>query len=336
MEAIEKRFRFYQKSIFFSDFNIEQHKKPSQHIEPVGQKNAKKIQFSDQLYNPLYSPNNSMIRPQHNSTKPPKTTPSIGNNTISFYSPKVLNRPVTVNPTPIHIQDPKSHFVEDSKQFKTESYLNRIPKSNELSKPRIQIKTSNNDMQTKPAQLFESVKIKQHEFQGQSYTSRSNPQHQQYQHFQQTNVNDSSTMPILASPQVSPKTANGVPHLYRLPTSLLKKQAKISNDEISKYLTYRKKVNHSIIHNNTSKLITNLNRINHAKSLENVKSQNQQQQQNNLAQFKSNSMMTDLMTKQPACGDGGGSKDKHTHESTFTSQVKEVLFCFTYISQNRE
>jgi len=311
METIEKRFRFYQKSIFFSDFNIEQQKKFNNQIQPVS--SSKKLPFSDRLYNPLYSPNNCMTRPEKNFTKPPRTTPSIGNNTISFYSSKVLNRPVTVNPTPIQVNDTnqvKGNFVDNSKQYKAEIYLNRLLKNNDSKRYKPELKTSKSDLQIKSTQLFEGIKVNQYGFQNQESTSKSNPQLQK--NFpQQIPQKESSAITSLISPQLNTKAASGVPHLQKLPASLLKKQTKISNDEISKYLTYRKKVNHSIIHNNnTSKLITNLNRINHAKSLENVKTQN------DLAQFKSNSMINELMIKQPTL-----ESCREKPESNFTSQV---------------
>ena len=157
MEAIEKRFKFYQKSIFFSDLNIEQ----QQGVKNRLNRNLKLEQTATQM---------NMAKFQEQPVKPPKTTPSIGNNTITFYSPKVLNRPVTVNPTPL--VDPKSQYIENAKHFKTETYLSRLLKAEKSKKFEHKVILGKNpstenqliDQHNKPIHAFENIKIKQHIF----------------------------------------------------------------------------------------------------------------------------------------------------------------------------
>ena len=153
MEAIEKRFKFYQKSIFFSDFNIEH------------QQGKTKRNLIDQPAINLNQTNSSINRTQ--LAKPPKTTSSIQNNSNSFYSPKTLHRPVTVNPTQVY--DPKNQFVENAKHFKTETYLSRLLKTENNKKlqpkPLLQKNINlENETPLKFTSTHENVKIKQHHF----------------------------------------------------------------------------------------------------------------------------------------------------------------------------
>lgn len=153
MEAIEKRFKFYQKSIFFSDFNIEHQQ---------GKTNRRNL--IEQPAINLTRTHTSISKPQ--LPKPPKTTSSIQNTNSTFYSPKTLHRPVTVNPTQVY--DPKSQFVENAKHFKTETYLSRLLKAenNKKLQPKPLQKNNNieNETPLKFTSTHENVKIKQHHF----------------------------------------------------------------------------------------------------------------------------------------------------------------------------
>lgn len=157
MEEIDKRFRFYQKSIFFSDLGLDQYEKSTKRVQ--------------QLMSPP-SPGVVASVAGKGLAKPPKTMSSIGNNTITFYSPKVLNRPVTVNPTPL--VEPKSQFVESVKNAKAETYLARLPRADNAKKftpkpllgrnPSLDSHLANHQDTLASRQAFENIKIRQHVF----------------------------------------------------------------------------------------------------------------------------------------------------------------------------
>lgn len=165
MEEIDKRFRFYQKSIFFSDLSLDQYDKQS------AKPRVHQHQHQQQREQPLSPANGLASAAGKGLAKPPKTMSSIGNNTITFYSPKALNRPMTVNPTPLI--EPKSQFVESVKNAKAETYLTRLLRSDNGKKfapkpllgrnPSLDTHLANQDTFAS-RQAFENIKIKQHVF----------------------------------------------------------------------------------------------------------------------------------------------------------------------------
>ncbi len=163
MEEIDKRFRFYQKSIFFSDLAMDQYERNSRKL------NHDQAHSGSSLNNRQDLMNNSINKTS--STKPAKTMASIGNNTITFYSPKVLNRPMTVAPT--QLVEPKTQFIENVKSStkNADTYLGRLLKSENSKKftpkpllgrnPSLDSHLVN---ETFAKQSFENIKIKQHVF----------------------------------------------------------------------------------------------------------------------------------------------------------------------------
>ena len=264
MEALEKRFKFYQKSIFFSEFNTEQQKNHKEEHAKLEKKT-----HDSQLNNQT---NKSIL----------KGTP---HNTPVILSPRVSHRPTTVNAS---LFDPKAHFIESAKHFKTETYLSRLLKTenNKKLNPK-SVPTKESQMSEPPLrpQAYENIKIKQHVFG--RYSSKSNSpiiltnnpspslRQQPQQHYEATipQLNKSVASSSLSN---SPKPA----------INYLKKPNKLSNDDITKYLTYRKKSNNMI---NTSKLITSLNKINNSK-----KNQTSNQEE---ANYKLNSTISDTIFK---------------------------------------
>lgn len=161
MEEIDKRFRFYHKSIFFSDLSLDQ-----------CEKNTKRVQQLTSPTSPSALGNGVASLAGKGLAKPPKTMSSIGNNTITFYSPKALNRPMTVNPTPL--VEPRSQLVESVKNAKAETYLTRLLRADNGKKftpkpllgrnPSLDTHLANHQETLASRQAFENIKIKQHVF----------------------------------------------------------------------------------------------------------------------------------------------------------------------------